>query len=224
MAYGQIDPARLQGEALQRWYLRSPAEVEEERKSAADRAYTSFFSRGNAEPAADSTSRGDDDHSQDDTGLAWRPAGDNRWQSQRLSADQSSTSTPTNAGGYQLAATAGPRGFWDYWGVPGCANCHGYTPDTLPPFGGHSPFPPSYSPRSGNPGESSPQPRKEDHPQCEMQDRRDRGICTQQPTERTKAACHASATNRREWCDSHDGEIGTPDLFTARRKSGRPWP
>ena len=31
MAYGQIDPARLQGEALRRWYLRSPAEVEEER-------------------------------------------------------------------------------------------------------------------------------------------------------------------------------------------------
>lgn len=44
------------------------------------------------------------------------------------------------------------------------------------------------------------------------------------PTERAKAVCNETATERRVWCDSHDGEIGTPRLFTARRKSGRPWP
>ena len=30
MAYGQIDPARLNGDALTQWYLRSPADIEEE--------------------------------------------------------------------------------------------------------------------------------------------------------------------------------------------------
>ncbi len=34
MAYGQIDPARLDGDALTRWYLRSPADIEEERQAA----------------------------------------------------------------------------------------------------------------------------------------------------------------------------------------------
>ncbi len=121
------------------------------------------------------------------------------------------------------AATAARPGFWDYWGVQGCANCHGYTPSTLPPAGGHFPFPPNVAPRTGNPGGASPQPRR-DFPQCEMQERRDRGICAQQPTEPTKAVCNASATERRVWCDDHDGEIGRPDLFTARRKSGRRWP
>jgi len=44
MAFGQIDPARLEGDALNRWYLRSPAEIEEERRQAASRAYDAFFS------------------------------------------------------------------------------------------------------------------------------------------------------------------------------------
>lgn len=43
MAFGQIDPARLQGKALRRWYLRSPAEIEEERGQKAAGAYDAFF-------------------------------------------------------------------------------------------------------------------------------------------------------------------------------------
>lgn len=80
-------------------------------------------------------------------------------------------------GRVQLAAVRKP-GFWGYWGVPGCANCHGYTPDTLPPIGGYSPFPSPVSPRSGNTGGSSPQDDGGKYPQCGMQDRRDREICT----------------------------------------------
>ena len=45
MAFGQIDPARLSGEALRRWYLRSPTEIEDERSAAAERKYDAFFSR-----------------------------------------------------------------------------------------------------------------------------------------------------------------------------------
>lgn len=52
MALGQIDPARLDGEALRRWYLRSPAEIEEERRVAGDKAYDAFFRpSGSREPA-----------------------------------------------------------------------------------------------------------------------------------------------------------------------------
>lgn len=43
MAYGQIDPTHLQGDALARWYLRSPSDVEQERQAAAERTYADFF-------------------------------------------------------------------------------------------------------------------------------------------------------------------------------------
>jgi len=43
MAYGQIDPARLEGDDLTRWYLRSPTDVEEERRAAAAGRYADFF-------------------------------------------------------------------------------------------------------------------------------------------------------------------------------------
>jgi hypothetical protein len=45
MAFSQIDPARLHGDALTQWYLRSPADVEEEKRQAASRAYDAFFSK-----------------------------------------------------------------------------------------------------------------------------------------------------------------------------------
>jgi len=43
MAYSQIDPSRLEGDDLRRWYMRSPAEIEEERQQAADQRYQDFF-------------------------------------------------------------------------------------------------------------------------------------------------------------------------------------
>jgi len=43
MAYGQIDPARLDGDALTRWYLRSPADIEQERQVSAAQRYADFF-------------------------------------------------------------------------------------------------------------------------------------------------------------------------------------
>jgi hypothetical protein len=123
----------------------------------------------------------------------------------------------------QLQLAAPSRSIWDYWSIPGCANCHGYTPDTLPPYGRQSPFPPSVLPRSGSSGGGGPQPQ-EKYPQCEGQERNDRGICAQQPTSQAQAVCMESAVRRRIWCDSNQGEIGSPPLFMARRKSGRRWP
>lgn len=43
MPDGWTDPAGLDGDALTQWYLRSPADIEQERKAAADRRYQNFF-------------------------------------------------------------------------------------------------------------------------------------------------------------------------------------
>ena len=40
----QVDPARLEGDALARWYRRSPQEIEQERERARKLAYDAFFS------------------------------------------------------------------------------------------------------------------------------------------------------------------------------------
>jgi len=50
MAFGQIDPARLRGDALTRWYLRSPAEIEEEKRQQAEQAYNAYFAQGETPP------------------------------------------------------------------------------------------------------------------------------------------------------------------------------
>ena len=222
MAFGQVDPASLEGEALMRWYRRTPQEIEEERRRAAAGAYDRFFYPTRSDPSSESHTAPFGHQSSAENGALSLAAGPN-WQTNSW-RDSRATSLrgPSSGGGAQLAAAPSP-GFWDYWGLPGCANCHGYKPNTLPPYGGHSPFPPSVAPRSGNPGGSSPR-RRDKHPQCEMQDRSDRGICAEQPTAKAQAVCNESATERRAWCDAHEGEIGHPPLFRARRKSGRPWP
>lgn len=53
MAEGQVDPARLQGEALRRWYVRSPADLEEERGAATQRRYDSYFGGEGSKASAD---------------------------------------------------------------------------------------------------------------------------------------------------------------------------
>lgn len=45
MADRQVDPLRLQGEALRRWYIRSPGELEQERQARYDQRYREFFAR-----------------------------------------------------------------------------------------------------------------------------------------------------------------------------------
>jgi hypothetical protein len=53
MAESQVDPARLQGKELHRWYSRSPAEVEDERQAADQRRYESYFGGAGSRASAD---------------------------------------------------------------------------------------------------------------------------------------------------------------------------
>jgi hypothetical protein len=179
------------------------------------------FLNGAASSPADSQQQADPSQAAtSDTGNS--PTDGDDWSDYSWPDDDATSPSAFGQGGLLQLAAAPTRGFWDYWGVPGCANCHGYTPDTLPPYGGQSPFPPSVLPRSGGSGGGGSQPQ-EKYPQCEAQERNDRGICAQQPTPQAQAVCMESAVRRRIWCEKNDGEIGSPDLFTARRKSGRPW-
>ena len=43
MPDGWTDPAGLDGDALTKWYLRSPADIEQERQAASDQRYQDFF-------------------------------------------------------------------------------------------------------------------------------------------------------------------------------------
>ena len=171
MAHGESDPARLEGDALKRWYLRSPADIEAERSRTADRAYRDFFAP----------------------------------------SEQSDLEARQQAGQYDLAAAARPR-FWDYWGLRGCRNCHGYTPETLPPHGGHLPLPPSHTPRSGGGsggGDGRARPRDEwsDRKQCTLQFEADRQICQKARSPH----CWENQNKRLGHCNS-TGEVGTPAL------------
>lgn len=126
MAERQIDPSRLQGEALQRWYLRSPHDLEQERQAAAAQRHDDFFrgtssadidpgiSRRPASPIHDvdpgirldpGTSRIDID-----TGISWVPAGANRWRKQQAAAATQLTplSRLSGAGATGVAAQSQP--------------------------------------------------------------------------------------------------------------------
>ncbi|MEO8115175.1 MAG: HNH endonuclease signature motif containing protein [Phenylobacterium sp.] len=95
-----IDPASLQGDALTRWYQRSPWEIEQERQAAEARRHDDFFGAirhadsdpgfgrrseeppGNVDPGF---SRGFDTPAKDiDPGFNWVAVGPNRWRSERI--------------------------------------------------------------------------------------------------------------------------------------------
>jgi hypothetical protein len=49
----QVDPARLEGEALTRWYRRSPQEIEQEREGLAKQRYEAYFGDPNSGAATE---------------------------------------------------------------------------------------------------------------------------------------------------------------------------
>jgi hypothetical protein len=136
-----------------------------------------------------------------------------------LSNDAASPSAFGQAGLLQLAAAPG-RSFWDYWGVPGCANCHGYAPGTLPPNGGHFPLPPNAIPRSGNPNGGSGSAGSDgsgsgrNPPQCAVQYDNDSEICRSLNAPDARQRCWASAAQREGYCIRSKGEVGYPSLVT----------
>lgn len=97
MAYGQIDPTRLEGDDLTQWYLRSPDDIEQERQDAAAQRYRDFFGgNGGVDPAPGFDTRyetlnqdidpgangGYEAPGQDaDPGFSWVQIGPNRWRS-----------------------------------------------------------------------------------------------------------------------------------------------
>jgi hypothetical protein len=217
MAYGQIDPARLAGEALTRWYLRSPADIERERQAAAAQNYDDFFAGGSARSRIpDLFSQGPDAASGAADSMAVRStAGPNR----SLSEQAPSSNHPTDAaselegaGGAtayipsntQMAANAWP-----------CAGCHGT---------GISPFPPAFSkppwatPWTPGPNTTPRKPAKPHPPQCAMQNMKDSRICSREPYDAWKSVCLRSASEREAYCIANDGQVGWPPLETHDRR------
>ena len=239
MAFGQIDPARLDGDALRRWYMRSPADIEQERQQAANQRYQNFFGGGRGADPDDGADRESPADGQGidpgigttstpsgyaDFGIAWVPAGPNRLRSVSTSPDEGSITQGAGDGGlgspvanadrarrYQLAATSPSLPAATAWN---CPTCHGRLPLPLPPQ--LQPLQPlfrnipRYVPSGGGPN---------DRKQCEIQDRNDRRICGRQPLPQDKAICHASASVRWKNCLS-TGEVGDPPLDTAKRLQG----
>lgn len=207
MTSGQVDPGRLHGEALRRWYMRTSAENEAERAAAAGQAYNVFFSqpRSGAPPNFGNGAQG---------AIARAP------KDFRSDGNSATASPDPGAHAVQMAATA--PGFWDHWSPRSCANCHGYTPGTLPPVGGQSPFPPSYSPRSGGAGgRGGSQPDRGDKKECDLQHESDSQVCGRLRAPNDVAICRQSASERYAHCLKPNGTIGFPDLETrgGRRRS-----
>lgn len=196
MAYGQIDPARLEGEALRRWYLRSPDEIEDERQAEASRAYDAFFSRH--VPSTEVAPRSA--HQSWNAGAARYDAGD-----------------------FQTAATSEARQPRSHTTPESCIGCHGhFPPPPLPPPFGTFPFPSGALPFLRDiPGGLPSDPGGSDKKQCEMQYQNDGRICAGQPKPQDVAICRASASKRLAHCNANNGEVGTPDLDTAKRLRGR---
>jgi hypothetical protein len=206
MAFGQIDPARLEGDALTRWYLRSPADVEDERRQRAEQAYNAFFGQRGDTPSDRTADDGDGGPSPDPTQPTWTQVGPNRWRSDASSLDQSSQGAASSPdGSYQVAAA----GQWTPSGDWICQACHGSSllpPPTLytPPRGaGGQP------PSSGGNGSSGNNPK-----QCVIQYENDSNICRWVPGSAARQRCWKSAAQREAHCNNTKGEVGYPALIT----------
>lgn len=67
------DPARLEGEALRQWYLRTPDEIEADRRVAEDKRYNDFF--GGSSATRDTTSNPQPRSVATDADILWVPNG-----------------------------------------------------------------------------------------------------------------------------------------------------
>ncbi len=201
MASGQIDPARLAGEALTRWYLRSPADIERERQAAAAQNYDDFF--GGSDRTANQQDRTSIEQSSSDLdGPQSAQDGVRRW---GLGGSLGDGVYRPAQGGVEKSAVAA--------NVGNCVGCH----QGLPPVPVPLPLVPLFR---GIPSFSSSGGAPDDRKQCEIQDRNDRRICGRQSFPQDKAICHASASVRWKNC-LRTGDIGDPPLDTVKRLRGR---
>jgi hypothetical protein len=216
MAYGQIDPARLDGEALTRWYLRSSSDIERERLAVAAQSYDDFFAGNSAlSQTPDQGSQSADAVAGAAAGPVSAAAAPDRWPSEQAPSfnPQADGAVASGDGGEapaevpsitRIAANAWP-----------CVGCHGT---------GISSFPPAYSkppwaaPWTPGPNTTPRKPAKPHPPQCAMQNMNDSRICSREPGNAWKSVCLASASRREAYCIAHDGELGSPPLETHDRR------
>lgn len=216
MAFGQIDPARLDGEALKQWYLRSPADIEAERQKAADRAHAAFFSSPddpNADEGKEAAPRSpaaSEDAGSSDAAVVWRQIGANRFRSESAPS-LSISSSSAGSSGLQLAAAAFPS--WGRWPINGCFACHNTQTGELLPGRSSFPPPPLVSPRDesggrGGGGASSARRGEwSDKPHCDQQFVMDREVCQQAHSPQ----CWTNQLRRLNHCERTD-ELNTPGL------------
>jgi hypothetical protein len=132
MAYSQIDPASLQGDALTRWCQRSPQDIERERQAVYAQRYDDFVAGTQPTSQAPDPSHQSLDATTGEgaPGLLWVRTGPNSWRGQ-TSPSGSDTGQGAKVGGSglaQLASAAGSAapGFGD------CLTCHGRVAPPLP--------------------------------------------------------------------------------------------
>lgn len=222
MAFGQIDPSRLQGDALRRWYSRTPAEIEEQRKAAVDRAHREFFF-----PSQNSTPR---------SGLPGAPINDalitiggpdglgRREGEQALVRHQAQGAAfgVGSEGGRWARPRAAAESFASRTRISAesdsCVSCHGAVPPpiNLPPPFGTFPLPPVVLPflPNGSGGSGGGAPGGKNPKQCAMQYENDSYICNGLDGAAARRHCWESAAQREAHCIKSRGEIGIPPLIT----------
>lgn len=216
MAYGQIDPARLDGDALTRWYLRSPADIEQERQASAAQAYDNFFSINPAlSPTSDSGAQGGNTPAgaSDVQTPASTPAQD-IWQGQPASSDDANNGTAWTAAypvGDGIAPPTTTRVAANGWV---CVGCHGTGIAPPPPMASK----PWATPWRPGPNLTPRTPAKPPPPQCAMQSMNDSRICSREPNTAWQSVCLQSASEREAHCLANDGQIGWPPLETHDRR------
>jgi hypothetical protein len=88
-----LDPANLEGDDLDRWYRRSPQEIEAERQAVADRSRADFFDglrSADPDPGLADTPIDPAHDSDADSGFSFTQVGPNRWRAVRTNGADSS--------------------------------------------------------------------------------------------------------------------------------------
>lgn len=209
MVYSQLDPARLHGAELTRWYLRSPADIERERQEATDQKYKDFFAPATTSPfATDRSQVANSGDVENEPSTLWFASGPNRWSNQAATPNAFRPNEALAANGSPGTALGAGARARPVGGDPICRACHGGGVPPLPPGGIFSfrDIPPS-SPSSPS------KPPEPDRKQCEQQLQADTDICSQQPNNASKGICREDAMKRYAHCRK-TGEVNTPYLFT----------
>jgi hypothetical protein len=204
MAGGQIDPARLDGDALTQWYLRSPAEIEQERQAAAAQRYADFFGT-TGEPGSQTSGISPDRSLPDPNGSQSGHAG-----VERVGPDGRFDDGVYRPGQDDAQLTPTAATIWN------CPTCHGVVPPApipvplLPLYWKFSKFPPPGGPPSSEEGSSA----GNHPPQCAIQYDNDSNVCREVPKADARQRCWKSAADREAYCIHSKGEVGYPNLIT----------